>query len=148
MSNEEIMAITKKNYDALINSDKRFEILVTSISDYAIYLLNPDGHIVSWNAGAQRFKGYTADEVIGQHFSIFLSQEDRDAGVPQSILNQAAINGRFEAEGWRIRKDGSGFWANVVVDAIYNDTHELIGYAKITRDITDRKASHESLLES
>lgn len=142
------MALPKKNYDALINSDKRFEILVTSISDYAIYLLNPDGQIVSWNAGAQRFKGYTADEIIGQHFSMFLSQEDRAAGVPQSILNQAAINGRFEAEGWRIRKDGSGFWANIVVDAIYNDAHELIGYAKITRDITERKATHESLLES
>ena len=138
----------KKNYDALINSDKRFEILVTSISDYAIYLLNPDGQIISWNSGAERFKGYRSDEVIGKHFSMFLSQEDRDAGTPESILNQAALNGRFEAEGWRIRKDGSGFWANIVVDAIYNTTHELIGYAKITRDISERKAARESLLES
>jgi PAS domain S-box-containing protein len=142
------MALPKKNYDALINSDKRFEILVTSISDYAIYLLDPDGQIVSWNAGAQRFKGYTADEIIGKHFSMFMSQSDRDAGIPASILNQAATSGRFEAEGWRIRKDGSGFWANIVVDAIYNDAHELIGFAKITRDITERKSAHESLLES
>ncbi len=140
--------LPKKNYEALINSDKRFEILVTSISDYAIYLLNPDGNIVSWNTGAERFKGYTAAEVIGKHFSIFMSMEDRTAGVSKNILDEAAKNGRFEAEGWRIRKDGSGFWANIVVDAIYNTAHELIGYAKITRDISERKASQESLLES
>lgn len=144
----EEMALPKKNYDALINSDKRFEILVTSISDYAIYLLDPDGKIVSWNSGAEKFKGYTAQEVIGKHFSMFMSQEDRDVKVYESILNQAASTGRFEAEGWRIRKDGTGFWANIVVDAIYNTAHELIGYAKITRDISERKASHESLLES
>ena len=140
--------LPKKNYDALVNSDKRFEILVTSISDYAIYLLNPDGQIVSWNTGAERFKGYKANEVIGKHFSMFMSPEDRDAGVAKTILDQAASSGRFEAEGWRIRKDGSGFWANIVVDAIYNDAHELIGYAKITRDISERKASNENLLES
>jgi PAS domain S-box-containing protein len=140
--------LPKKNYDALINSDKRFEILVTAISDYAIYLLNPDGNIVSWNTGAERFKGYTAAEVIGKHFSMFMSPEDRAAGISRSILDQAAMNGRFEAEGWRIRKDGSGFWANIVVDAIYNTAHELIGYAKITRDISERKAAQERLLES
>lgn len=145
---DDTLPYPKKNYDALVNSDKRFEILITAISDYAIYLLDPDGRIVSWNTGAQRFKGYTANEVIGKHFSMFLSQEDRDAGTPQSILDQAAANGRFEAEGWRIRKDGTGFWANIVVDAIYNTAHELIGYAKITRDITERKTAHESLLES
>lgn len=144
----EEMALPKKNYDALINSDKRFEILVTSISDYAIYLLDPDGKIVSWNTGAERFKGYTAQETIGKHFSMFMSPEDREAGVPQRILDQAASHGRFEAEGWRVRKDGSGFWANIVVDAIYNDSCELIGYAKITRDISERKATHENLLES
>ena len=148
MPNEESVILPKKNYEALINSDKRFEILVTSISDYAIYLLNPDGHIVSWNEGAQRFKGYLAEEVIGEHFSMFMSQEDRDSGVPESILEQAAVNGRFETEGWRIRKDGSGFWANIVIDAIYNDAHELIGFAKITRDITERKRSREKLIES
>lgn len=145
---DDALPYPKKNYDALVNSDKRFEILITAISDYAIYLLDPDGRVVSWNTGAQRFKGYTANEVIGKHFSMFLSQEDRDAGTPQSILDQAAANGRFEAEGWRIRKDGTGFWANIVVDAIYNTAHELIGYAKITRDITERKTAHESLLES
>jgi PAS domain S-box-containing protein len=145
---DDYMPLPKKNYDALINSDKRFEILVNSITDYAIYLLNPDGQIVSWNTGAQRFKGYTADEIIGKHFSIFLSPEDREAGTPQNILDQAATNGRFEAEGWRIRKDGTGFWANIVVDAIYNNAHELIGFAKITRDITERRKAHESLVES
>lgn len=144
----EEIPLPKKNYDALINSDKRFEILVTSISDYAIYLLDPDGKIVSWNSGAEKFKGYTAQEVIGKHFSMFMSQEDRDAKIYENILNQAAATGRFEAEGWRIRKDGTGFWANIVVDAIYNNAHELIGFAKITRDISERKASHESLLES
>lgn len=142
------MGLPKKNLEALINSDKRFEILVSSIRDYAIYLLDPNGKIVSWNAGAQRFKGYTESEILGKHFSTFLSKEDRDAGVPQSILDQAAMHGRFEAEGWRIRKDGTGFWANIVVDAIYNDAHELIGYAKITRDITERKISQDKLLES
>lgn len=140
--------LPKKNYEALVNSDKRFEILVTAISDYAIYLLNPDGEIVSWNTGAERFKGYKAIEVIGKHFSMFMSPEDRGAGAAKKILDEAAASGRFEAEGWRIRKDGSGFWANIVVDAIYNDAHELIGYAKITRDISERKASHENLLES
>jgi PAS domain S-box-containing protein len=145
---KEFMGLPKKNLDALVNSDKRFEILVSSIRDYAIYLLDPNGNIVSWNAGAQRFKGYTENEIIGKHFSTFLSQEDRDAGVPQSILDQAAIHGRFESEGWRIRKDGTGFWANIVVEAIYNKAHELIGYAKITRDITERKTHQDKLLES
>jgi PAS domain S-box-containing protein len=140
--------LPKKNYEALINSDKKFEILVNSISDYAIYLLDPDGQIVSWNIGAERFKGYTAKEVVGKHFSMFMSREDREAGIAKNILDQAAAHGRFEAEGWRIRKDGSGFWANIVVDAIYNDAHELIGFAKITRDISERKAANESLLES
>ncbi|MGQ3170432.1 MAG: PAS domain S-box protein [Methylophilus sp.] len=145
---KEFMGLPKKNLDALINSDKRFEILVSSIRDYAIYLLDPNGKIVSWNAGAQRFKGYTESEIIGKHFSTFLSEADRDAGVPQSILDQAAIHGRFESEGWRIRKDGSGFWANIVVEAIYNNAQELIGYAKITRDITERKTARDKLLES
>lgn len=145
---KEFMGLPKKNLEALINSDKRFEILVSSIRDYAIYLLDPNGKIVSWNAGAQRFKGYTESEIIGKHFSTFLSQADRDAGVPQTILDQAAIHGRYEAEGWRVRKDGTGFWANIVLEAIYNDAHELIGYAKITRDITERKTAQDKLLES
>lgn len=145
---KEFMGLPKKNLEALINSEKRFEILVSSIRDYAIYLLDPNGKIVSWNAGAQRFKGYTESEIIGKHFSTFLSQADRDAGVPQSILDQAAIHGRYEAEGWRVRKDGTGFWANIVLEAIYNDAHELIGYAKITRDITERKTAQDKLLES
>ncbi len=137
-----------KNHDVLLNSEKRFELLVTSISDYAIYLLDPDGHIVSWNAGAQRFKGYKSDEVIGQHFSLFLTTEDQVKGTPARILDQAARDGRFESEGLRVRKDGTVFWANIVVDAIYNDEHEVIGFAKITRDITERKAAQDKLLES
>ena len=137
-----------KNHDALLNSEKRFELLVTSISDYAIYLLDPDGRIVSWNAGAQRFKGYKSDEVIGQHFSLFLTTEDQAKGTPARILDQAARDGRFESEGLRVRKDGTVFWANIVVDAIYNDEHEVIGFAKITRDITKRKAAQDKLLES
>jgi len=137
-----------KNHDALLNSEKRFELLVTSISDYAIYLLDPDGRIVSWNAGAQRFKGYKSDEVIGQHFSLFLTTEDQAKGTPARILDQAARDGRFESEGLRVRKDGTVFWANIVVDAIYNDEHEVIGFAKITRDITERKAAQDKLQES
>jgi len=142
------MTLPRKNYEAIINSDKRFELLVNSISDYAIYLLDPDGHIVSWNEGAKRFKGYSFEEVEGQHFSLFFTTEDRAKALPEFALEQASKNRRFEADGWRIRKDGTRFWANVVVDAIYNEQGELIGYAKITKDITERKFAQDKLLES
>jgi len=131
--------------EALRRSEERFRLLVQSVTDYAIYMLDPTGKVSSWNAGAQRFKGYTADEIIGEHFSRFYLPEDREAGVPEKALRTATEEGRFEAEGWRRRKDGSRFWASVVIDPIRNPEGDLIGFTKITRDLTERKQSEEAL---
>src|SRR6478736_4274785 len=103
-------------------------------------MLGPDGTVASWNAGAERFKGYSADEIVGQHFSRFYTEEDRAAGLPQHALETAARDGRFEREGWRVRKDGTLFWANVVVDAIRNERGQLIGFAKVKRDMTEKRS--------
>jgi PAS domain S-box-containing protein len=129
-------------------SDQLFELMVNSISDYAIYMLDPGGHVVTWNAGARRFKGYEAEEIVGRHFSLFFTEEDRTAGHPQLALKKAAQEGRFEAEGWRIRRDGSRFWANAVIDPIRDARGALLGFAKITRDITDRREAEQRLFES
>ncbi|MBP2290993.1 hybrid sensor histidine kinase/response regulator [Azospirillum rugosum] len=123
----------------------RFRLLVDSVRDYAIYMLDPKGIVSSWNAGAQRFKGYAAAEIIGQHYSRFYTDEDRQAGLPQQNLAIAATEGRFETEGWRVRKDGGRFWASVVIDAIRDERGRLLGFGKVTRDITDRKAAQEAL---
>ncbi|GGC16429.1 hybrid sensor histidine kinase/response regulator [Pseudoduganella buxea] len=128
--------------------EQRFDLLVASITDYAIYMLDPEGYVSSWNAGAQRFKGYQADEIIGQHFSRFYVDTDRAAGLPQRALATARAEGRFEGEGWRVRKDGTRFWANVVIDPIRTPDGALVGYAKITRDITDRRNAEEELRQS
>ncbi|HEY0315830.1 MAG TPA: PAS domain-containing protein, partial [Sphingomonas sp.] len=128
-----------------LGSDRRFALLVDAIRDYAIYLLDTDGCVRSWNSGAQRFKGYLADEVIGRHFSLFYTEEDRASGLPETALDTARREGRFEAEGWRVRKDGSRFWTSVVIDAVFADDGELIGFAKITRDITERRAAQQEL---
>ena len=133
---------------ALIDSERRFRLLVEGVADYAIYLLDPQGIVTNWNIGAQRIKGYQADEIIGQHFSLFHTPEDRAAGMPQKALETARREGRFEAEGWRVRKDGSRFRASVVIDVIHDETGELIGFAKITRDITERQAAEQALFES
>src|ERR1700712_937263 len=117
-------------------SEQRFRMLVQSVTDYAIYLLDPQGHVSSWNAGAERFKGYAADEIMGEHFSRFYTDEDKQAGIPHVALETARREGRFEAEGWRVRKDGTRFWASVIIDAIHNDDKDLIGFAKVTRDLT------------
>ncbi|GAB3645320.1 PAS domain-containing sensor histidine kinase [Ramlibacter alkalitolerans] len=127
---------------------ERLRMFISAVTDYAIYMLSPEGNVVSWNAGAQRFKGYTPEEIIGEHFSRFYSEEDRAAGVPERALEIARTTGKFEAEGWRMRKDGSRFWASVVLDAIRDAQGELVGFAKITRDITDKKAAQEALHES
>lgn len=127
---------------------ERLRIFISRITDYAIYMLTPEGTVASWNAGAQRFKGYTADEIIGQHFSRFYTDQDRAAGIPEKALQQARDTGKFEAEGWRVRKDGTQFWANVVIDPIRDEGGELIGFAKITRDISDKRATQEALRES
>ncbi|HEX4693126.1 PAS domain S-box protein [Sphingomonas sp.] len=134
--------------EELRQSEERFRLLVQSVTDYAIYMLDPDGHVSSWNAGAERFKGYTTDEILGEHFSRFYSEEDRAAGIPWKALETARREGRFEAEGWRMRKDGSRFWASVIIDPIRNDDGELLGFAKVTRDLTEKRAAEEELRQS
>jgi PAS domain S-box-containing protein len=124
-----------------------YERLVHSVVDYAIYLLDADGNIASWNPGAERIKGYSAQEAIGSHFSRFYTPEDREAGMPARTLKIAAEEGRFAAEGWRLRRDGSRFWAMVVVDPVRQDG-ELVGFAKITRDITDKLEAQQELERS
>ena len=123
------------------DADLMYRLLVQGVTDYAIYMLSPDGAIANWNAGAQRAKGYTADEIVGHNFSCFYSPEDRAAGLPERGLRTAWQEGRFEAAGWRLRKDGSRFWAHVVIDAIHDDEGRFIGFAKITRDCTERRAN-------
>jgi PAS domain S-box-containing protein len=134
----------KRAEEALHASEERFRLLVQGVTDYAIYMLSPEGVITNWNSGAQRIKGYTEDEVVGSHFSRFYTEEDRAAGIPVRALSTAA-QGRFEAEGWRVRKDGTRFWAHVVIDPIRNDFGDLIGFAKITRDITERRHAMQEL---
>jgi PAS domain S-box-containing protein len=130
------------------SDSERFQHLVASVADYAIYMLSPEGYVESWNAGAQRFKGYSADEILGQHFSRFYTEEDRAAGIPATALKTALEQGKFEAEGWRMRKDGSRFWASVVIDPVRDQSGQLLGFAKITRDITERKQAQEALRAS
>ncbi|PSJ40822.1 hybrid sensor histidine kinase/response regulator [Allosphingosinicella deserti] len=129
-------------------TEERFRLLVNAVTDYALYMLDPEGRIATWNPGARRFKGYEADEIIGRNFSSFFTDEDRAAGLPQRALATAAREGKFEAEGWRVRKDGTRFWAHVVLDPIRDDHGHLIGFAKITRDVTERKQADEALRES
>jgi PAS domain S-box-containing protein len=133
--------------DAKSEND-RYRLLVDAITDYAIYMLDPDGIVTNWNAGAQRFKGYTAEEIVGQHFSRFYPPEDRSDGLPERALAIARTEGKFEREGWRIRKNGERFWAHVVIDPIWGKDGTLIGFAKITRDLTERRAAAESLRQS
>lgn len=124
---------------------ERFRMFVAGVTDYAIYMLSPEGIVNSWNAGAQRFKGYTADEIIGQHFSRFYTDEDRANQVPRKALQTALTEGKFEDEGWRVRKDGTRFWASVVIDPIHDPEGVLLGFAKVTRDITERKHAADKL---
>ena len=129
------------------SDDSRYRLLIESITDYAIYMLDSAGHVTSWNPGAERFKGYNAEEILGAHFSQFYTPEDREDGLPEHALAAAAEAGRFEAEGWRVRKDGTRFWAHVVIDPIRRGA-ELIGFAKITRDLTERRAAEQALRQS
>ncbi len=132
--------------ESLRRSDQQLRTIVDSVKDYAIFLLDPKGFVATWNPGAQRIKGYTAEEIIGQHFSIFYPSDDTEQKKPQEQLGIAKAKGRFEVEGWRIRKDGSRFWANVVITPIFDQNNELTGFAKITRDFTDRKRAEEALM--
>ena len=130
------------------NPDLMYRLLVQGVTDYAIYMLTPDGIVSSWNAGAQRAKGYAAAEIVGQHYARFYSDEDRNAGLPAKNLDIATRTGRFEDQGWRVRKDGSGFWAHVVIDAVHSDDGTLVGFAKITRDVTERYQQQRKLVEA
>ena len=129
-------------------SEARLRLLVGSVRDYAIYMLDPEGHVRSWNAGARQIKGYTESEILGQHFSRFYTPEDVAAGRPDAALRAAIAGGRFEEENWRVRKDGSRFWADVVITAVRDDRGALVGFAKVTRDLTERKRAEQALRAS
>jgi PAS domain S-box-containing protein len=133
---------------ASLTEDGRYRLLVEAVTDYAIYMLDPDGLVTSWNPGAQRFKGYEAAEIIGHHFSRFYTEEDRQAGKPERAPQTALRDNKFEGEGWRVRKDGGRFWAHVVIDPIRSSTGDLIGFAKITRDLSERKLAEDALRRS
>ena len=137
-----------ESFPASLTEEGRYRLLVEAVTDYAIYMLDASGIVTSWNPGAQRFKGYTPAEIIGQHFSRFYSEEDRKAGLPARALETAAREGTFESEGWRIRKDGTRFWAYVVIDPIRDPSGEVVGFAKITRDLTERKKAEQVLKQS
>jgi PAS domain S-box-containing protein len=122
--------------------------MVTSVRDYAIFMLDTDGHVASWNEGAERIKGYAADEIVGRHFSTFYSPEEVNAGKPAMELRVASRDGRFEDEGWRVRKDGSLFWANVVITAVRDEAGDLVGFAKVTRDLTERREAEAQRVQS
>ncbi len=132
--------------DELRLHDQQLHSVVESVRDYAIYMLDRDGHVVTWSAGGERIKGYTADEILGKHFSRFFTQEDLERGHPAELLRIATERGRFEEEGWRIRKDGSRFWADSILTAIRDSTGAVTGYAKVTRDFTDRKRAEEAVM--
>ena len=132
-------------HNDLLESERRYRRLVEAVVDYAIFQLDPSGHVATWNPGAQRIKGYTPEEIIGRHFSSFYTPEDREKGVPKAALAEAAEKGRFEAEGWRVRKDGTRFWASVVIDRITDESGAIIGFAKVTRDLTERKQAQDEL---
>ena len=129
-------------------TDAQFRLLVESVSDSAIYLLDTAGRVMSWNAGAERIKGYSAGEILGRHFSLFYPPEDRAAGRPDHMLEHAAKDGRVSAQGWRLRKDGSRFWADVVITALRSRAGALTGFAKVTRDLTTWRQAHERIRES
>ncbi|MEV5719195.1 PAS domain S-box protein [Amycolatopsis mediterranei] len=132
---------------ALRESEERFRLLVQSVQDYGIFMLDTGGHISSWNAGAQRIKGYAAEEIIGKHFSVFYPADDVAAGKPARELEIAVAEGRLEDEGWRLRKDGTRFWANVVITALFDEQGRLHGFGKVTRDMTERRNAEQALRE-
>jgi PAS domain S-box-containing protein len=131
--------------ETLRQNEERMRLMIESVKDYAIFMLDPTGRVMSWNSGVERLKGYRAEEIIGQHFSRFYPEEKIRAGLPERGLLEAAEKGRFEDEGWRVRKDGSRFWADVVINAVHNTSGELIGFVKLTRDVTNRKEADERI---
>ena len=139
---------TQGAIDVAARNERAFSLLIESTTDYAIFMLDPTGVVASWNAGAERIKGYTRDEIIGKHFSIFYPEEANARDWPATELKRAARDGRFEDEGWRVRKDGTLFWANVVITALRDEEGRLIGYGKVSRDLTDRRRAEQELRES
>ena len=140
--------LAEREAQALRESEQRFRLLLQSVTDYAIFMLDPGGRVANWNAGAERIKGYREQEILGSPSSVFYTESDRHAGVPEQALHAAAREGKYQGEGWRVRKDGSQFWASVVIHPIKDDADRLIGYAKVTRDITDLRGAQESLQQA
>lgn len=136
----------KRLQETLLRTEAQFHSIIDSISDYAIYMLDRAGNVSTWSPGAERIKGYTAEEIKGEHFSRFFVQEDVDSGKPQRVLQQASSQGQYQEEGWRVRKDGSRFWASVVITAMRDQGGQLTGFSKVTRDFTNRKTAEEALL--
>jgi PAS domain S-box-containing protein len=145
---EQRSQVIRQAFTELRASEERFRLLVQGVADYAIFMLDPNGFVTNWNAGAARIKGYAAEEIVGHHFSRFYLEEDQQKRLPQTALETARRTGKYEAEGWRVRKDGTRFWANVVIDTIHDGTGQLIGFAKITRDLTERRAAEEQLRQA
>lgn len=137
----------KEAEEILRASEERFRMMVTAVQDYAIYMLSTEGKVMSWNMGAERLKGYRAEEIIGKHFSSFYCKDDAEHGKPTRGLQIAVAEGRFEDDGWRVRKDGSQFWANVIITALRDETGQLRGFSKVTRDLTERKKTEEKILQ-
>jgi PAS domain S-box-containing protein len=139
---------SRKAERRLRESEERFRLMVESVQDYAIFMLDPEGRVATWNRGAERNKGYTGTEIIGQHFSVFYPKADVASGKPAFELREAIKNGRFEDEGWRVRKDGSLFWANVIISPFYDNNNTLLGFSKVTRNLTERKKAEDALREA
>ncbi|WPP50614.1 PAS domain-containing protein [Catalinimonas niigatensis] len=139
-------SLTSKQF--LAESEVSYQLMIDSVKDYAIFMLDPQGYISSWNSGAEKLKGYTKAEILHQHFSVFYTEQDIQRNHPAYVLQTAEKEGRFEDEGWRVKKDGSLFWANVVISLIYNEQKKIIGFSKVTRDLTERKALEDKLIEA
>src|SRR5688500_15044474 len=138
----------ERREESLRRSEERFRVLVEGVRDYAIFMLDPEGRVLTWNSGAELIKGYRADEIVGEHFSRFYPPEALKRDLPGHELRVASSVGRFEDEGWRVRKDGSLFWANVVISALRDKDDRLLGFAKVTRDLTQRREHEETLRQS
>ena len=128
-----------------VSEDRQLALMVASAIDHAIFMLDPDGRIVTWNAGAEAIKGYTQEEIIGRHFSVFYTEEDVARSHPAEELRRAVRDGRYEEEGWRVSKNGTRFWANVVITPVYDEAGDLIGFGKVSRDLTARRVHEEQL---
>jgi len=142
------MGLGRETNSSLREFDEQFRLLIETVKDYAIFILAPDGTIATWNAGAERFKGYRSEEIIGHSFTCFYVPEDIESGKPARELSIATKEGRYEEEGWRVPKDGSRFWANVVITALRDAEGKLVGFGKVTRDVTERKRADEQLRRS